>query len=155
MWLVLAPALAVLVIAPPALGAFTAKRATSVHAAAAGRKPAFAPSSQPVTLSMFQFLILSTARPAALGSQPVQLTGFVLKSRPGGFTLARLVITCCAADASTAAVDVDFIGSAPTRGSWVQVTGTFTGTEADTDQTPRLAASSLTAIGQPRNPYVH
>jgi uncharacterized repeat protein (TIGR03943 family) len=158
MWLVLAPVIAVLVIAPPALGAFTAGRAPLVHPA--GRPPALAVSSRPVPLSMFDFLILSDARPAALRSQPVTLTGFVLAGRAGGFSMARLVITCCAADASTARVDVDLAaigraGPVPPRGSWVQVTGSFTGTDPDADRTPRLLASSLVRIGQPANPYDH
>lgn len=154
MWLVLAPVVAVLVVAPPALGAFTAQRAPAVRAAA-GRAPALTASSQPVTVSMFGFLILSDARPAALRDQQVTLTGFVLSGHAGGFTLARLVITCCAADASTARVDVGYSGSIPASSSWVRVTGTFAGTDSDPDRTPRLTARSLIPIPQPANPYDH
>jgi putative membrane protein len=104
---------------------------------------------------MFEFLLLSAAKPAALRSQQVVLTGFVLRGRAGGFVLARMVITCCAADASTAAVEVNAPGPVPAGGSWVRVTGRYTGTEPDTDQTPMLAATAVTVIDQPANPYDH
>ena len=155
MWLVLAPVVAVLVIAPPALGTYTAEHAPPVRASAAGHSVALSPRSGPEAMSMFDFLVLSSTDPAALRQQPVLLTGFVLHSHPGGFTLARLVITCCAADASTASASVRFAGPAPADSGWVQVAGSFTSTAADANQTPNLKASSVTAIGQPANPYDH
>jgi putative membrane protein len=104
---------------------------------------------------MFLFLLLSVAKPTVMRSQPVVLTGFVLGQRPGGFVLARIVITCCAADASTAKVEVTASTPAPAVGGWVQVIGTYTGSEPDTNQTPKLTATSITAIDQPANPYDH
>jgi uncharacterized repeat protein (TIGR03943 family) len=155
MWLVLAPVVAVLVVAPPALGTFSAQRAPAVRVTGTGHDPRLVASSRPVPLGMFEFLLLSAAKPAALRSQQVVLTGFVLRGRAGGFVLARMVITCCAADASAAAVEVNAANPVPAIGSWVRVTGSYTGSEPDVNQTPKLTASSIAVIDQPANPYDH
>lgn len=154
MWLVLAPVIAVLVVAPPALGAYSAQRAPTVRVSA-GQHANLVTSSRPVPVSMFLFLLLSVAKPTVMRSQPVMLTGFVLHDRPGGFVLARIAITCCAADASTVRVEVSTSAPVPAVGSWVQVVGTYTGSEPDAHQTPKLTASSITGIDQPAQPYDH
>jgi uncharacterized repeat protein (TIGR03943 family) len=151
-WLVLAPVLAILIVAPPALGAFTANRAPAVNAAATGRTASLVAGTTPVQLPMLSFLLLSTGKPAALTGRQVTLEGFVRERRPGGFALARLVITCCAADASTATVNIH-TSAAPPIGSWVRVTGTFAGMDSGAGQIPSLAANSVTAIAQPKDPY--
>jgi uncharacterized membrane protein YcgQ (UPF0703/DUF1980 family) len=38
---------------------------------------------------------------------------------------------------------------------WVRVTGRYTGTELDTNHTSKLAATAVTVIDQPANPYDH
>ena len=152
-WLVLAPVLAVLIVAPPALGEFTANRAPTLNVAATGKSASLQAGTTPVQLQMLQFLVLANSRPAALAGRPVTLIGFVHKQQPGGFTLARLVITCCAADASTGLVTVLTSAPVPPAGGWVQVTGTFAGLGSDAEQTPKLAATTLTAIPAPKNPY--
>ncbi|MDQ1750823.1 MAG: hypothetical protein QOE71_1879 [Pseudonocardiales bacterium] len=152
-WLVLAPVLALLIVAPPALGEFTANRAPAVNATASGQKASLAAGSTPVELNMLMFYLLSSAKPAALAGRPVTLVGFVEKQQPGGFTLARLVITCCAADASTVKVTITAHVPPPAVGSWVQVTGQFAGVGSDADHTPALAATATTGIPAPKNPY--
>jgi uncharacterized repeat protein (TIGR03943 family) len=145
--------LALLIVAPPALGEFTANRAPAVNATASGQKASLAAGSTPVELNMLMFYLLSSAKPAALAGRPVTLVGFVEKQQPGGFTLARLVITCCAADASTVKVTITAHVPPPAVGSWVQVTGQFAGVGSDADHTPALAATATTGIPAPKNPY--
>jgi uncharacterized repeat protein (TIGR03943 family) len=154
MWLVLAPVIAVLLVAPPALGVYSAQRAPAVRVSA-GQHVNLITSSRPLPVSMFLFLLLSVAKPAVMRAQPVMLTGFVLGQRKGGFVLARIAITCCAADASTVRVEVSTSAPAPAVGSWVQVVGTYTGSEPDTHQTPKLTATSIIPVDQPANPYDH
>jgi uncharacterized repeat protein (TIGR03943 family) len=154
MWLVLAPVIAVLVVAPPALGAYSAQRAPVVRIPT-GQNPNLVTSARPLPVSMFLFLLLSVAKPTVMRSQPVTLTGFVLGQRTGGFVLARIAITCCAADASTVKVEVSTSASVPAVGSWVQVTGTYTGSEPDAHQTPKLTATAVTPVAQPAQPYDH
>lgn len=154
-WLVLAPVVAVLIIAPPALGEFTANHSPSVNAAATGKKAQLVAGPTAVQLHVLDFLLLSTGDPAALRGRPVTLVGFVQRQDPGQFTLARLVITCCAADASTATVTVSSTAAALTPlavGGWVQVTGQFDGVSGP-DATPRLRASSVQLVNQPKDPY--
>ena len=152
-WLVLAPVVAVLIVAPPALGEFTANRAPMLNAAATGRTASLQAGTTPVQLHLLTFLLLAYAKPAALAGRPVTLVGFVQKREAGGFTLARLVITCCAADASTGAVTVQTATTIPPVGDWVQVTGTFAGMGSGTDPAPKLDGTTVTAIAAPKNPY--
>jgi len=60
-----------------------------------------------------------------LTGHQIALTGFVLGPEPGGFQLARLVITCCAADAQPIVAQVLTSAAPPARDTWVTVTGTF------------------------------
>jgi uncharacterized repeat protein (TIGR03943 family) len=151
-WLVLAPVVAILVVAPPALSVYTADRAPALNPVATGRSASLQAGAAPVQLSVLDFLLLSNARPAALTGRQVSLIGFVEGAHPGGFILARLVITCCAADASTGRVAVMTRAEVPARGGWVEVTGTFAGA-ADATGLPGLSATAVTPTAEPTNPY--
>jgi uncharacterized repeat protein (TIGR03943 family) len=152
-WLLLAPVIVIVVIAPPALGAFTARRApVSVPVTGHGD---FAPLTGPAPhrLALFDFttrVLWDSAR--TVTGQDVALTGFVLNQRPDGFVLARLVITCCAADAR--AVEV-FIHSAehPAGNDWVTVTGRYAGTDPAEPTFPLIDAATVMAVPAPKNPY--
>jgi uncharacterized repeat protein (TIGR03943 family) len=152
-WLLLAPVVAIVVIAPPALGSFSANRApasvdTDVH-------KAFPPltGSSPHRLPMFDFttrVLWDAGR--TVTDQDVQLTGFVLKQRPDGFVLARLVITCCAADARPVEVFV-LSTERPANDQWVTVTGRYAGNDRAAPTLPLLTATALEAVTPPKNPY--
>lgn len=152
-WLVLAPVVAVLIVAPPALGTYSADRAPLLNAAASGAKARLTPGTDPVELPMLAFLVLAEAKPASLAGRPISLVGFVQRVTPGGFVLARLVITCCAADASTGAVSISGDPAPTPVGTWVRVTGTFSGPGTGTVTTPLLRATAVTPIARPVNPY--
>jgi uncharacterized repeat protein (TIGR03943 family) len=152
-WLVLAPVIAILIIAPPALGSFTANR-TPVAVVAAGQRdfPALT-GAVPHQLALLDFTtraVWDAGR--TLAHQQVALTGFVLSSQPDGFMLARLVITCCAADARPVEV---LIRSAlrPAANSWVRVVGKYSGVHSALAALAILSANSVTGIGEPANPY--
>ena len=78
------------------------------------------------------------------------LLGRLLRSADG-FVLARLVITCCAADAFSVTAQVVTRTPAPGDNAWVRVTGRFAG--AASDGTPRLRSSAVVSIPAPANPY--
>ena len=152
-WLLLAPVVAIVVIAPPALGSFSASRAPvgvndQLHK---DFPPLTGPS--PHTLKMIDFTtrVLWDAGRTVTG-QDVQLTGFVLKQRTDGFVLARLVITCCAADARPVEV---YIRTAqhPPADEWVTVTGTYAGVDPVDTTFPLLASTAIVGVAQPKNPY--
>jgi uncharacterized repeat protein (TIGR03943 family) len=153
-WLVLAPVIAILVVAPPALGAFTAKRVPFSEITPPTRHFSTLPSADPVRVSLLDY-----CSRAAFGGGPtltghrIALTGFVLRPEPGGFQIARLVITCCAADALPVVVSVQTPTAPPARDTWVTVTGTYAGMSPSDATVPVLHADTTTPITQPANPY--
>jgi uncharacterized repeat protein (TIGR03943 family) len=153
-WLILAPVVAILVVGPPALGPYSAARASPLSLSASGQKsfPALT-GTDPHVLGLLDF----TARAVwddgrTLTGDALSLTGFVLAQRPGGFVLARLVITCCAADAQPIEVEVRAT-SPPPGDAWVTVVGRYAGGDAGRVRLPVLSATSIAAVAQPTNPY--
>ncbi|HEY8482584.1 MAG TPA: TIGR03943 family protein [Spirillospora sp.] len=161
-WLLGLPVLAIFVIAPPALGSFSAAR-DGERAAPPPAPPenGFRPlpaSSGPVDMSLGEFLgrahEAQTGDPAKLQGVPVRLTGFVVpvKGRPG-WQLTRMKIACCAGDAVPFPVMVRGVPQPPAD-SWVRVVGVWEPPRR-TDRTvvQTLRAQSVTRIKKPANPY--
>ncbi|HEY2041485.1 MAG TPA: TIGR03943 family protein [Jatrophihabitans sp.] len=152
-WLILAPVLAMVVIAPPALGAFSASRTPSQVHPQNHKEFSALTGSDPHRLALFDFttrILWDGAR--SLNGVEVELTGFVLSQRPDGFVLARLVITCCAADARPIEVVVHTTQH-PVDDSWVATTGRYVGTDPAAPTLPILAATSISSVTEPRDPY--
>jgi uncharacterized repeat protein (TIGR03943 family) len=156
-WLLALPVTAILLVAPPALGSYTAQHAGSTvakpDAAATGFPPL--PAGDPLVLPLAEFDVRAawdTAKP--LTDRRVQLLGFVSPKSGGGWYVTRLVISCCAADAMTYKAEIRG-AAAPPSGSWVQVTGVWQpdGQSAQPDAVPALTASKVVPVPQPRNPY--
>lgn len=154
-WLLLAPVLALLLVAPPALGSYGVGRTTTVDVrTGAGTFAALEPGAAPVTMTLLEFDQRAVDRAgASFGGVPVRLVGFVAAPAAGGFRLARYQIACCAADAVAAVVDVRGItGDPPARDSWVAVIGTFR-PGGDPDAAPLLDVSSVQPEAAPVDPY--
>jgi uncharacterized repeat protein (TIGR03943 family) len=157
--LLLLPVLAILLVAPPALGADSVTRdgdrgtpaVVSRGAAALPPLPAAGVLSMPVT----EFITRSVWDTDSLATRTVELTGFVAHQH-GRVYLARLVINCCAADATP--MKVELLG-ASTAGlvddQWIQVTGIPRPGSAvrANGYTPTLAVATLTGVSQPADPY--
>ncbi len=80
--------------------------------------------------------------------RPVQLSGF-LWYQDGQPMLARMLITCCGADARPVAMPLGEGGPWPAEGTWIDVTGKL-------QLTPdgyRIQASTVDEIPEPRLPY--
>jgi uncharacterized repeat protein (TIGR03943 family) len=153
-WLVLAPVIAILVVAPPALGAFTAKRLPVSAIKPPSRDFPALTGTDPVRISLLDFYSRAAfGAGTTLTGHRLSVTAFVLRPEPGGFQVARLVITCCAADAQPVVVAVQTSGPAPARDTWVTVTGTFDGMSPTDATVPVLRADAVTPVGQPSNPY--
>ncbi len=90
---------------------------------------------------------------------PVTVTGFVAPPGQGygdGYTIARMVISCCAADANPMQLHV--AGEAPyPANTWVQAVVTVDADSATLDNgyVPTVTVSSMTAVEQPSDPYEH
>lgn len=150
-WLLLAPIVAVFVISPPALGAYTAER-NSVGVAAEQEWEGVEEGTA-MKLGEFQ----SRAQwDETLRDRQVELLGFVTRDPDSdGWVLNRLSMSCCAADTVGYQVRVDGVTAPPVE-SWVRVTGQWV--EPETEERPRpgmatLAAVEVESAQEPAQPY--
>ncbi|NEE17875.1 TIGR03943 family protein [Streptomyces sp. SID7499] len=156
-WFLTLPALALLLFPPPALGSYSAEREAAQRAAqGVGTFPAL-PSGNPVDLSLGEFgsrAVYDSGR--SLEGRTVRLTGFVTRDGDGTtWYVTRLLVSCCAADATTAKAEVRGV-QAPPVDTWVTVTGTWRpeGEPGSTEAWPPVVdATSLRRVRQPDNPY--
>lgn len=152
-WLVLLPVVAVAVVAPPPLGVLTAARPPA-------RPPrpdhGFAPlpATDPVQVDLID-VVLRTVwdHGGTLRGHELRVVGFVARASGSGFVLARLVITCCAADAVPYDIEIRTDAPAPPQGQWVAVTGEYAGVRPSDDVVPVLRAAAVTPVSRPANPY--
>ena len=77
----------------------------------------------------------------------------MLHDEQHGLLLARLVITCCAADARPIEIGIQTAAPTPPVDSWVTVTGTYAGSYPGYTYLPVLKASTVTPVPEPANPY--
>ncbi|MEU4486180.1 TIGR03943 family protein [Streptomyces purpurascens] len=155
-WLLALPALALLLFPPPALGSYSAEREAAQRAAqGVGGFPAL-PSGNPLDLTLGEFgsrAVYDSSR--SLKGRTVRLTGFVTRGDDGTWYVTRLLVSCCAADATTGKAEVRG-ADAPPVDTWVTVTGTWhpkgePGSAAAWP--PVLDVTSVRRVPQPDNPY--
>ena len=90
---------------------------------------------------------------------PVTVTGFIAPAGEGytsGYTIARIVISCCAADANPMQLHVDGDPPFPVN-TWVDAVVTAVPDTATMDNgyVPVVTLTSATSIPQPDDPYEH
>lgn len=164
-WLLVLPVLAVFLVAPPALGADSVRRDAAAGAVQGAQRPESPfpplPDDDVVPLSMTAFVTRAGWDPAdSLVGRTVSLTGFVVHA-DGEVMLARLVIGCCAADASP--VRVRLVGEAVEElaeipeDTWLTVTGTLVPGTAipETGYRPDLTVLTVREVAEPADPYEH
>lgn len=175
-WLLALPPLALVLIAPPALGAFAASRQAIQPPPASQASPTgqatptadpdlFPPLLPPddgaaVSLTLAEYMVRDYEAPHTLAGVRLRLVGFVTPQEPGrdGYLLTRFAINCCAADATALKVAIhgDPVPRAPD--TWLEVEGRWqqrTGGDPDqpASETPLLLAESIRVIKQPSPPY--
>ena len=155
-WLLLLPVLTIFLVAPPALGAFTAERsAASIAPPADGDAPPALPSGNPVPDLLSDYAARAVwDNGRTLVGHTVSLVGFATPAK-GGWYLTRLSLTCCAADAVTVKILTVDPPSTPAPNTWVQVVGQWVpggGTQSET-AIPWVKVSSMTTIAAPKDPY--
>ncbi|WP_326837612.1 TIGR03943 family protein [Amycolatopsis rhabdoformis] len=159
-WLLVVPVLAVFLVAPPALGADSVTRSAARISPSAATTSAAAfpplPAGKVVDLAMNE--VVTRAGWDANGTmngRTIGMSGFVVHE--GASTLlARLVISCCAADA--APVTVHLKGGAADRfpsDTWLKVTGQVVPGTANEDNgyTPDFVPTTVERITAPKDPY--
>ena len=158
-WLLMAPVLAVLLIAPPALGSDSVARtqARAPQADSARSAAAFAPLPPgpvvPMTVSDF-VARAGWDSDGTLDGRTVSLSGFVVHGESGTL-LARMVVGCCAADAYPVTVRLPEGADSLASDAWVEVTGQVVpGTAGKHNRyTPDLTVESIREVSAPGDPY--
>lgn len=155
-WLLVLPVLAIFLVAPPALGSYTAQRsaATVAEPADSGFEPL--PTGDPVTISLTDYAVRTIwDRGRSLTGRRIRMVGFVSPRPTGGFYLTRIAVTCCAADARPIRITVRGAATAYSADTWIAVTGTFDGLDPATDdeQVPVIRAESVEPVPAPTDPY--
>jgi uncharacterized repeat protein (TIGR03943 family) len=159
-WLLLAPVVGMLLVAPGALGSYDAERTGSAVGAEESRAayPELPDDVDPVPLTLLDYAaraVFDDGR--TLEGHRIQLRGFILYNGDEP-QLARMVVTCCAADARP--VKIGFEGSLPgglEPDQWVEIVGTYTPTQGRDDVNgaliPYIEVESLERIEAPDNAY--
>ncbi|MET8877251.1 TIGR03943 family protein [Nocardia sp. NPDC004604] len=171
-WLLLAPAAALLLIAPPALGAGAAVTSSPVQVA-----PRDLPAAQPKLLAFPPLppepaptlpivdLVERALQDSShsLDGREVTIRGFVIRPKDleqqhpdaPDADLARVVITCCVADARYVLVHLAGMREVIEDDAWLEVRGVVeTGSaQRDPDRTPTFAVSDYRRIEAPDRPY--
>ena len=156
-WLLLLPVLAIFLVAPPALGAFSAERETAfVTAPESGSEVPALPAGDPVALSLGDYASRAVwDEGRSLSGRTVELTGFVSAAPGGGWYLTRLALSCCAADAFATKVTVLEPPYQPPVDTWVTITGAWVPGGATQSETaiPWVRAVEMAEVLAPTDPY--
>jgi uncharacterized repeat protein (TIGR03943 family) len=156
-WLLLAPVLGLLLFAPPALGSYAAGRSGSAVTARSEYAPL--PAGDPLRLTMLDYASRAVFdQGVSLGERRIRLTGFAMRGPQGTWLLARMMVSCCAADARP--VKVALGGELPdglADQQWLDVTGKYSARELQDDVNgeaiPYLEVSEVTLIPVPQEQY--
>ncbi|MFD4598390.1 TIGR03943 family putative permease subunit [Streptomyces sp. NPDC058464] len=156
-WLLVLPLLALILVAPPALGSYSALRTGTALQQPYGYLKL--PKSDPIPLNLVDY----AGRAAydhgrSLAGHQVRIEGFVAVDSAGTPYLVRMALNCCAADAQP--VKVGLTGKIPPvlqPDAWLQVTGTYT-TKRTRDPVnngpiPFLQVTDAKPIPTPADPY--
>ena len=154
-WLLLLPVLAIFLVAPPALGAYSADRSTFVGQPTVDLEPL--PDGDVIDVPVRDYVtraVWDSGR--SLEGRTVRLTGFAApRGEDGEWDLARLSLSCCAADALASKVRP--VGDVPAQPAeqWVAVTGRWVegGGLEDPRAIPRIQVTDVVPIEAPEEPY--
>ncbi|WP_406839988.1 TIGR03943 family putative permease subunit [Streptomyces sp. AHU1] len=156
-WLLVLPLLALILVAPPALGSYSAMRTGTALQAPFGY--AELPAGDPVPLGLVDYAGRAAyGHGRSLGGRQVRITGFVALDSAGAPYLVRMALNCCAADAQP--VKVGLSGRIPPvlrPDTWLEVTGRYTARRT-TDPVnggviPYLEVSTAKPVPAPHDPY--
>lgn len=156
-WLLLLPALGLLLVGPPALGSYSANRAGTTLTATSDFAPL--PAGDPVKLTILDYASRAVFDDGkSIGDRRVQVTGFVMASPDGGWYLTRMVLSCCAADARP--IKIALGGQLPdglSADAWLRVVGRYDPKRAvdplNGEKIPYLAVSEAKRIEPPSEQY--
>jgi uncharacterized repeat protein (TIGR03943 family) len=156
-WLLVLPLLSLILVAPPALGSYSALRSGTALKQPFGYGKLS--TSDPVPLSVVDYASRAAyGHGNSLHGRPVRVTGFLALDRGGAPYLVRMALNCCAADAQP--VKIALTGKLPPvlrPDAWLEVTGTYRpGLMRDpvnNGPIPYLKVVSARPVPTPHDPY--
>ena len=156
-WLLVLPILALILIAPPALGSYSAMRTGTALQHPYGYMKL--PKADPIPINLVDYAgraVYDHGR--SFDGRSVRITGFVALDKSGAPYLVRMALNCCAADAQP--VKVALTGKIPPvlqPDAWLQVTGTYTARvthdPVNNGPIPYLKVTEAKPIPVPSDPY--
>ncbi|MET8080399.1 TIGR03943 family protein [Streptomyces sp. NPDC005303] len=156
-WLLVLPLFALILVAPPALGSYSAMRTGTALQQSYGYMKL--PENGPLRLGLADYAgraVYEHGR--GLAGRQITITGFVALDHSGAPYLVRMALNCCAADAQP--VKVGLTGQIPPvlkPDGWLQVTGTYTARRTkDTvngGPIPYLEVTQAKPVPTPHDPY--
>ncbi|MGW3565963.1 TIGR03943 family putative permease subunit [Streptomyces sp. NPDC000941] len=156
-WLLVLPLFALILVAPPALGSYSA-----MHTGTALQRPwgfPDLPAKDPLPLSVADYAGRAVYDHGhSLRHRRIKITGFLALDRDGAPYLVRMALNCCAADAQP--VKIGLTGRIPPvvqPDTWLEVTGTYTGKRTkdplNGGPIPFIEVSRARPVATPRDPY--
>ncbi|MFJ8468216.1 TIGR03943 family putative permease subunit [Streptomyces swartbergensis] len=156
-WLLALPVLALILVAPPALGSYSA-----AHTGTALTKPfgfPDLPAGEPLRLGVADYAgraVYDDGR--SLRDRELKITGFVTLDRSGAPYLVRMGLNCCAADAQP--VKIALTGNIPpvlSPDTWLEITGRYTPRRTkdpvNDGPIPYLEVTRARPVPTPADPY--
>ncbi|WP_030897886.1 TIGR03943 family putative permease subunit [Streptomyces sp. NRRL S-474] len=156
-WLLALPVLALILVAPPALGSYSAS-----HTGTALTKPfgfPDLPADGPLRLGVADYAgraVYDEGR--SLRDRELKITGFVTLDRSGAPHLVRMGLNCCAADAQP--VKIALTGNLPpvlAPDTWLEITGRYTPRRTkdpvNDGPIPYLEVTRAKPVPAPTDPY--
>lgn len=156
-WLLVLPLFALILVAPPALGSYTAARTgTALQKPLA--YPAL-PSTDPLRLSVVDYAGRAVYDHGhTLEGRRIELTGFLSLDHDGTPYLVRMALNCCAADAQP--VKIALTGNIPPvlqPDTWLRITGHYTSRRTkdpvNNAPIPYIQITTAKPVPTPSDPY--
>lgn len=156
-WLLVIPLFALILVAPPALGSYSAVRTGTAIQQPYGLPKL--PAGNPLTLGLVDYAGRAVYDHGhSLGHRQLKVTGFVALDKSGAPYLVRMALNCCAADAQP--VKIALTGKIPPvlqPDTWLEVTGTYTAKQTkdpvNNRPIPYLQVAQAKPVPTPKDPY--
>ncbi|MDT0385871.1 TIGR03943 family putative permease subunit [Streptomyces dubilierae] len=157
-WLLTLPVLALILVAPPALGSYSASHTGTALTKPFGF-PALPAGDGPLRLAVADYAgraIYDKGR--SLRDRDLRITGFVTLDRDGTPYLVRMGLNCCAADAQP--VKIALTGAVPpvlSPDTWLEITGRYTPRRTrdpvNNGPVPYIEVTTSRPVPPPHDPY--
>jgi len=158
-WLLVLPVLGLLLVTPPALGAYSAGQAGSVALQSGDSNYPPLPPGNPAPVGLLDYASRAVFDGGkSLSGRTLEMSGFLTKGADGRPMLARIVLTCCAADGRPIKIGLDGpVAVDAAANSWVQVIGTYSSRvgkdPVSKSDVAYVTVKSWQQISEPPQPY--